>query len=150
MHKCLIELAVKPYWGQCWPEVLIKLDEVILHDGPLTEVKNFKIEPFLTRGEHTITVELFNKTDANTGENFDQAVEITGVTFENIGTERFVWAGKYTPKYPEPWASEQTGPLPLVLTNSTVMGWNGRWELEFTTPIFTWIHKLEMLGWIYE
>jgi hypothetical protein len=29
------------------------------------------------------------------------------------------------------------------------MGWNGRWELNFRVPIFTWIHQLENLGWIY-
>ena len=36
-----------------------------------------------------------------------------------------------------------------VLQPHTYLGWNGRWVLEFETPVFTWIHRLEDLGWLY-
>lgn len=44
----------------------------------------------------------------------------------------------------------QTETLPKFQTNATYLGWNGLWVLEFELPIFTWIHKLENLGWIYD
>jgi hypothetical protein len=132
---------------------VIKFDDQTLHNGLLETVKNFKIEPSLTVGQHTITVELCNKTDANTGLDFDQAVEITGIMFDNIGTDRFVWAGEYTPCYPELWASQQLAAgyeLKPVLTGCNYLGWNGQWCLTFTAPVFNWIHQIEHLGWRYD
>jgi hypothetical protein len=98
----------------------------------------------LESGPHTFYIDFRNKTN-NTPE---MAVEIDSVTFEGITVDRFKWAGVYTPDYPEPWASTQTN-LQATLPSATYLGWNGRWELPFTTPIFTWIHQIEHLGWIY-
>jgi hypothetical protein len=84
-----------------------------------------------------------------TNETPDMAVEIESVTFEGMTLDRFKWSNKYYPVYPQPWASEQVTKLPKFHQSATYMGWNGRWELEFETPIFTWIHRLENLGWIY-
>lgn len=96
-------------------------------------------------GENTIWIDFFNKksNDPST------AIEIKYVIIEGIVVDRFKWAAKYTPKYPEPWASTQTN-LESVIESATQLGWNGRWELAFTAPIFTWIHQLEHLGWLYE
>lgn len=84
-----------------------------------------------------------------TNETADMAVEIDSVTFEGMTLDRFKWSNKYYPNYPEPWASSQVESLPKIRPASTFLGWNGRWELEFEVPIFTWIHRLENLGWIY-
>lgn len=97
------------------------------------------------KGLQTVFIEFFNKTN-NTP---DTALEIDSVTFEGITVERFKWAGVYYPNYPEPWASSQTD-LPASRPSMTYLGWNGRWELTFDTPIFQWIHRLEHLGWIYD
>jgi len=96
-------------------------------------------------GAHVFYIDFANKTNSTP----EMAIEIASVTIEGITVDRAKWAGIYYPNYPEPWASEQTAPLDPVLKSSTFLGWNGRWELEFTTPIFTWLHKLENLGWIY-
>ena len=79
----------------------------------------------------------------------DSAVEIGNVEFEGMTLDRFKWSSRYYPVYPEPWVSEQLLPLPEYQESATYLGWNGRWELYFETPIFTWIHRLENLGWIY-
>jgi hypothetical protein len=89
------------------------------------------------------------KFENKTNETPDMAVEIESVTFEGMTLDRFKWSNRYYPEYPEPWASEQSKPLPKFHRSSTYLGWNGQWELEFETPIFTWIHRLEHLGWIY-
>jgi hypothetical protein len=94
---------------------------------------------------HKLVLEFAGKTN----ETADQAVIIEAVSIEGLTLDRFKWAGKYYPIYPEPWASEQEESLPAVRENATYLGWNGSWELEFTVPIFTWVHQLENLGWIY-
>jgi len=99
----------------------------------------------LPNGSNKFILEFANKTN----DTLDMAVEIVAVTFEGMTLDRFKWSSRYYPVYPEPWASEQTDALPEFHSSATYLGWNGRWELEFETPIFTWIHRLENLGWIY-
>jgi hypothetical protein len=93
-------------------------------------------------GPQQFILEFDNKVD-------DSAVEIESVEFEGMTLDRFKWNSRYYPVYPEPWASEQMQPLAKFQESATYLGWNGRWEMYFDTPIFTWIHRLENLGWIY-
>ena len=104
---------------------------------------NFNVD--LETGPKVFYITFENKTNDTP----DMAVEIESVTFEGMTLDRFKWSNKYYPNYPEPWASEQTTPLPKYHASSTYLGWNGRWELEFEIPIFTWIHQIEHMGWIY-
>lgn len=99
----------------------------------------------LKRGNHTFFIEFNNKTNDTP----DMAVEIVNVSFEGMTFDRFKWSSYYYPNYPEPWASQQIEPLPKFYNSATYLGWNGRWELNFSVPIFTWIHHLESLGWLY-
>ena len=111
----------------------------------LEESKTLTFDVDLDAGPHTFILELNNKSNDTP----DMAVIIESVEFEGISTDRMKWAGMYYPTYPEPWASTQTN-LEHVVRCSTYLGWNGRWELPFTTPIFRWIHQTENLGWIYD
>jgi len=99
----------------------------------------------LESGSHKFILDFNSKTNSTP----DMAVEIADINVEGISVDRFKWAGLYRPRYPEPWASSQRNPLPSVRTNTTYLGWNGTWELEFTVPIFAWIHQIEHLGWVY-
>jgi hypothetical protein len=112
----------------------------------LEQPTSLKFNLDLETGPQTFYITFENKTNDTP----DMAVEIESVTFEGMTLERFKWNSKYYPVYPEPWASEQTEPLPKFHQSATYLGWNGRWELEFEIPIFTWIHRLENLGWIYD
>ena len=80
----------------------------------------------------------------------DMAVVIDQVEFFGIADPKFVWAGVYTPIYPEPWYSQQLVTPPAELSQQTYMGWNGGWRLDFTVPVFTWMHQTLNLGWIYQ
>lgn len=111
-------------------------------DEPTTLSFNIDTVP----GPVVFYIQFENKTNDTP----DMAVEIKSVTFEGMTLDRFKWSNKYYPDYPEPWASQQTEPLPPIRRHSTFLGWNGRWELEFEVPIFTWIHRLEHMGWIYD
>lgn len=110
----------------------------------LSESRIFKFE-FMAQAQSQLTVELINKPAADS----TQAVIVESVEFFGITDPKFVWAGTYTPVYPEPWASEQSGPLPKQLLGQGYLGWNGTWQLTFSVPVFTWIHQIQDLGWVY-
>jgi hypothetical protein len=96
----------------------------------------------------TLAVELFGKSDLDP----EQAVKITKLSFYGISDPRFIWRGEYRPCYPDLWAKQQQDQgieLLPVLTNTDYLGWNGTWCLKFDVPIFTWIHQVQDLGWIY-
>jgi len=67
----------------------------------------------------------------------DKAVIVKKIVIEGYEFDNFLDQGVYYP----------VGRCHL---NSNYLGWNGEWRLEFTTPIFTWLHKTQHLGWIYE
>ena len=94
----------------------------------------------------SLHVEFMDKKD-------QEAVIIEKVSFFGIEDPRFAWAGIYRPRYPEPWATEQTN-AGIVLTSElcphTYLSWPGPWTLTIGVPIFTWIHNLQNLGWIYD
>jgi hypothetical protein len=129
--------------------IKLMLNNVLVFEGILEKEQEFNISTELAYGLHQLTLEYMGKTNKDR----DQAIEIDFINFEGIKADRFVWAGEYTPKYPEPWASEQHA-LGIELAekhyNFKFLGWNGIWKLNFEMPIFTWIHQIENLGWIYD
>lgn len=92
-----------------------------------------------------LTVELVDKKD-------QEAVVVESVSFFGIKDTKFAWAGVYEPQYPEPWATQQHDlgvVLKQHLSPHTYLGWPGKWTLTFDVPVFTWIHRVQNLGWIY-
>ena len=92
-----------------------------------------------------LTVELVDKKD-------QEAVVVESVSFFGLQDPRFAWAGVYEPQYPEPWATQQHDQgvnLKQHLSPHTYLGWPGKWTLTFDVPVFTWIHRVQNLGWIY-
>jgi len=131
------------------PEIEVQFNGNQIYQGTLTTTSCFKIDRHLPAGSQEFTIKFTNKKDTDTTETADKAVIVDRVEFNDINSPRFAWAGVYQPDYPEPWYSQQTvAPKPL-LKSHTYLGWNGQWTLTFTTPIFTWIHSVEDLGWIY-
>lgn len=144
MYNVQFEIELTPH-GATAPEISYGLD-TITDRCVLTEPTVLKIDQTVTGEQHKFIIEFHNKTNDTP----DMAVEITRVTVEGMTLDRFKWANRYYPVYPEPWASEQPDPLPEFQESATYLGWNGRWEFHFNTPIFRWIHRLEKLGWIYD
>jgi hypothetical protein len=143
MSNTIIDITVIPH-GVTKPIITYGIDDCSINTLGLKEATTLNFCTDLSKGEHTIFIEFVNKTNFTP----DLAIEISSVTIEGMTMDRFKWAGKYYPKYPEPWASAQQD-LPKVRDAMTYLGWNGRWTLTFSVPIFQWIHKVEHLGWIY-
>ena len=92
-----------------------------------------------------LKVELLDKQD-------QEAVIVQDVSFFGITDPKFAWTGVYEPQYPEPWVTEQHNQgvvLKQHLSPHTYLGWPGKWTLTFDVPVFTWIHRVQNLGWIY-
>jgi len=98
---------------------------------------NFQVEGC---GPMQLNIEHYGKRDSDP----TTAVVIEKITFNEITSPKFVWAGVYRPNYPQ----HMTGAIELPANN--YLGWNGVWTLDFDLPIYTWIHKVENLGWIYD
>lgn len=137
-------ILLKPH-GITSPVITYKLNDLLINTLVLDKESRLHFSLDLNQGNNKFEIIFTNKTN----ETPDMAVEILEVGIEDIVVDRFKWASRYYPSYPEPWASRQTTALPESHPSATYMGWNGRWELNFEVPIFTWIHRLENLGWIY-
>lgn len=147
-----LDVVLRPIWHRDPPRV-----RLCCHDDH-RELELHKITAssfrFHAAGPQTLSIQLLNKTDLDTVPDLglDKAVIIESISFFGITDPRFVWAGRYQPIYPEPWASQQRSighDLAPVLTDVDRLGWNGVWSLDFDLPIFTWIHHVQNLGWIY-
>ena len=145
-------VTLRPIWHQDPPRIRIGINDD-LTEIVLTESTTINFE-FTATKDCQLLVELLNKTDSDCipDLNLDKAVVVESVDFFGIADPRFAWAGIYEPVYPEPWAQEQHDQgvaLKRQLCPHTYLSWNGKWTLTFSVPVFTWIHKIQNLGWLY-
>lgn len=134
-YPVTVSILLKPVGT---PKCKITLGEQLL-DLTLSEVQWITLH-YQGQGDTRLTIEHYDKAelDPNT------ALIIEKITFDHIDNPKFAWAGLYYPNYPKHVDGNSE------LTYYTYLGWNGVWILDFTLPIYTWIHKIEGLGWIYD
>jgi hypothetical protein len=140
------DICLKPLWWKTQPEVTYGINDLTINTIQIQNYTTLRLAYPLAPGEHKLWV-TFNNKDYNESlldQGLDMAVEIDSVGIEGITVDRFKWAANYYPDYPADYPDKQK-----VIKSATYLGWNGRWELPFTTPIYTWIHQLENLGWLY-
>ena len=150
-----LEVLIKPVWFGRVPTGRIGLGND-LTDFAITEPTWFKFQ--VNSSEETtvkLTVEHYGKTDQDSdmSNGNDTAIIIEQIKLNELTSPKFAWAGVYRPNYPESYVEfcqTQNKILDPILPSYTYLGWNGLWELKLTLPIYTWIHKVEDLGWIYD
>lgn len=131
------------------PECSIMLDDQTIFCGHILKSTTIDHQTMLTQSVHCLKIVYNNKSEHDR----TQAIQIRSIDFNGVQDKKFIWLGQYQPTYPEPWATEQqqqSVALPPILTNTDYLGWAGTWTLEFTAPIFTWIHQVKNLGTIYD
>jgi len=129
-------------------DVSVSLDGSVMFDLTINKIHRIILDRYLDPGYHELTLEFF-KSDAD----HTSALMLHDVSIHGISDKKFIWGGIYRPRYPEPWASQQMVNGVLLekeLRNTDYLGWGGTWTLQFTSPIFTWIHQVQGLGWIYD
>lgn len=120
------------------PRVLITVGSHKI-DQQLLSTQDFEFD-FVATNPVIVQVHHVDKLDSDPS----TAVEIVSMSFFGITDPKFAWAGVYTPKYP----AHITGPAELP--SQTYLGWNGTWTLEFSVPVFVWMHQTLNLGWLYQ
>lgn len=106
----------------------------------LTETTDFDFE-FDAQDHCCLKIEHFKKSDLDP----TTAVIIKQISFFGISDPRFIWQGIYYPDYPDHYADKKS-PLPA----QDYLGWNGVYLLQFSVPVFAWIHQTLSLGWVYQ
>ncbi len=152
LHHLHCDLRLHPVWHIEAPEIIVTFNNNIVYNGLLSLDLQLIIDEKLPANDYQLCVEFTNKKVTDTINGYDKAVVVDAITFNKISSPKFAWAGIYEPIYPEPWSTQQKSQgvvLKPCLTNYTYLGWNGKWTLTFSMPIFTWIHKTAGLGWIY-
>ena len=124
--------------GRPWVEVDVNGQGRIQQ---LTETTDFELEFVSKTGQCCLKVEHFKKAN----DDDSTAVIIKEIGFFGITDPKFIWAGIYYPDYP-PHYLDKVSPL----TGQGYLGWNGVYQLEFSVPVFTWMHNTLNLGWIYQ
>ena len=72
----------------------------------------------------------------------DQLLHIKSIEIDEIDIGGLVYEGIYTPKYPEPWATQQRDSgkeLQKSFKNVTQMGHDGEWQFKFASPFYMWL-----------
>ena len=72
----------------------------------------------------------------------DQLLHIKSIEIDEIDLGALVYEGVYTPRYPEPWATQQREAgveLPESFKNVDCIGHNGTWVFKFTSPFYMWL-----------
>lgn len=153
LHELDLSVTLNPIWHSDPPQIKICCHD-ISKDLLLNQKQTIDFR-YLAQGPQRLSIYFLNKTDQDTQPHLglDKAVVIESISFFGISDPRFVWLGVYAPIYPEPWASEQRqqgNNLPAEITFVDRLSWNGHWHLDFDLPIFTWMHRVQNHGWLYD
>ena len=128
------------YWDRV-PEFSITIDDQEFVRDSVTEGKTFTFETELTESEHVLRIEFLNKEDEDVKkdqyedpDNFevlaDMLLNIEKISIDDIEIENLKWsASTFTPKDPH----KET------LDNCVNLGWNGTYEIRFTSPVYLWL-----------
>lgn len=138
-----VAVTLTPRLGKIAPDVFISVPGYTVCET-LWKTKRVELEFDAPVGWVEIVFMNKPEDDAN------MAVVIDSIEFFGISDPKFIWAGIYTPKYPELWYQQQEKKPPLTIPQQNYLGWNGKWRLDFSVPVFTWMHKTLNLGWMYQ
>ena len=100
-----------------------------LSNGPLWVKFEFNQE----KGPARLIVELLDKQPNDP----DTAVIVKKIKLNDIEHIQNTYQGMYYPNNKDP-------------RRDTYIAWNGIWALEFSVPVYTWMHQAQGLGWIYD
>lgn len=124
------------YWKDA-PKAKVFIDDELIFDDEVTNVVKVKWSNLITEGEHTLAIVLHSKdrhqTVLDNGTIVkDQLLNIDAITFDDIevGYLRFSMSEYYPTQAPG---------APALIKKCVNLGYNGRWEFKFSTPIYIWL-----------
>ena len=121
------------------PYVTITVDKIV-YKQQLFTTTSFDFD-FVAANQTSLILEHHSKSDQDP----DTAVIIRRIEFYGISDPRFIWAGIYYPVYPSHYPDQK-----FSRSGQDYLGWNGTYVLQFQVPVFTWIHQIQDMGWLYQ
>jgi hypothetical protein len=121
------------------PRTKVYINSDLIFDDKITQPTDVKWTGSLPEGKHKLTIELLDKNKYQTiVENDkivkDQMLNIDAVSFDEIDIGYLKHSiSKY---YPD---QIQHNGAPLLVNDCVNLGWNGKWDIEFTTPVYIWL-----------
>ena len=127
-----IRVTLSPIKDKDFPDILLKINTVVLYEGILTENTSFKHQwPLMDIFK--ISLELKNK---NYKSSSNTAVSINSLKIDDFDVvPMWTQLAKYSND------SNVTAP-------TNYLGFNGKWSLEITEPFYRWQHKITGQGWL--
>jgi len=139
-------------WDQA-PHAEVLINDKRYFDRNITGTEDkpdlIEFEHEFTEGsDYSLIIKRSNKTKNQTVLNSegeiikDQMLHIKSIVIDEIDIGALVYEGVYTPKYPEPWATQQResgNDLKDSFKNVTQIGFNGEWRFTFSTPFYMWL-----------
>lgn len=125
------------FWDKA-PKAKVYVDDNLIFDNTVDQPITVKFNGELTEGKHKLIIELYDKDKYQTilenGEIVkDQLLNIDAIIFDEIDIQFLKHSlSKYFP-------IQHSNDIPEELTNCVNLGYNGRWELEFTSPVYIWL-----------
>lgn len=135
------EITLSGTWWDRVPEFAIGIDDQEFVRDSVTDSKTFTFFVDLTEDNHFLWIDFLNKLDTDIKkdqyedpENFevlaDMILNIEKISIDDIEIENLKWsASKFIPKDP-------TRP---TLDRCVNLGWNGRYRIDFTSPVYLWL-----------
>lgn len=133
-----IEVSLSSSFWDKAPKAKVYVDDNLIFDNVVDQPLKVKFNGELTEDKHKLIIELHSKDKYQTvlenGEIVkDQLLNIDGISFDEIDIQFLKHSlSKYFPV-------QHSDEIPKELTNCVNLGYNGRWELEFTIPVYIWL-----------
>tara|TARA_B100000508_G_C11413670_1_gene254592 strand:- start:294 stop:737 length:444 start_codon:yes stop_codon:yes gene_type:complete len=141
------QIAVKMHFGvetshiDYLPSVEIKLDDDVIIEKQKIK-HNDTLSFLLNLAENKAHTLLLNRTGHN--EKDKQILSLINLTVDEIDLNKLLDRTVYKPHYPALWLKEQQdagNDQPEYQTGWRDFGFNGQWQMYFTTPFYTWLLK---------
>lgn len=122
------------------PKTKVFIDDNLIYEGQIVNPIDVQWTGSLEEGQHKIIVELYDKNKYQTLiENGtivkDQLINIDKITLDEIDIGFLKHSlSKY---YPD--KSSHSSDIPECVTECVNLGWNGKWELAFNSPVYIWL-----------
>jgi len=138
MHLVDVEIELQPVYHKEPPDIRVGVNGSMT-PWILDSARKFPFK-FYAEYQSILQVEFVNKQPGDTvvEKNLDKAVIVKSVSFFGITDPKFAWAGMYQRQHNHNAVSQ------------TYLSYNGTWTLQFDVPVFSWMHRVQGLGWIYQ
>lgn len=127
-------------WSYRYPSARVYINDTVIYDNKIEQPEDVVWSGELEDGTHKLTIEMYGKqgsdtrTDSNGNIVEDVMLNIDSVEFEDIDIGYLKWS--HSEYYPD---CSGTHNAPEKLAECVNLGYNGKWELTFSAPIYLWL-----------